>query len=169
MTLHDIIGVLSALCLTACNPTSLTNTPAAATFPNHNNPGSTPDTSDKTPPTAKAQAEAIFYLTGDDILDNGLMIEPLVSTRLIVYNGCLSEGNPHHPENIGTLAIPKHNDLLFDDNRQLIGLVNKNSQRKILIGDYIALSGIKNLSATSSTKPIPEACSQNITTTQEIL
>ncbi|OOS05296.1 hypothetical protein SAMN02745664_104111 [Moraxella cuniculi DSM 21768] len=84
-----------------------------------------------------------------------------------MYNQCLSVRSFLSGKTY-TLATPNANEILFDDNQNVIGLLNKKSKRRILIGDEIVLDSTNTVNANASTKPVPKDCSQELLITAAV-
>ncbi|WFF38263.1 hypothetical protein LU290_08365 [Moraxella nasibovis] len=111
----------------------------------------------------------IFYLLNDDIvLQDNLFLEHRFPAILTVNKKCLSIETINEGK-IYTLVIPNTNEVLFDENKNVIGLFNKSTKRKILISEKIGLSDSKAVTPTSSKKEVPKDCSETLLLTQEIV
>lgn len=160
------VAIASMLTLTACQQ-STTGKPVASH--DQNKPAYTQSknqtifqSSDQT------SSPKMVYIKFDNIPNK---TEPLAEHRypaiLDIYNNCLSIKTLDTGE-FSTLVVPNANEILFDDNQNIIGLLNKESKRKILIGDKISLSGTNTVDASASTKPVPKDCSQELLITAAV-
>ncbi|WFF38264.1 hypothetical protein LU290_08370 [Moraxella nasibovis] len=111
----------------------------------------------------------IFYLTSDDISDMPTELrEHLTSMDLIIHNNCLSLKSRNDEDKIYTFVLSDEKEILFDENKKIIGLTNPKSKKKFLIGEQVGLSGTNSVNATSSKKPVPKECSQTLLFTGEV-
>lgn len=111
----------------------------------------------------------IFYLTSNDISDMPkYLYEHIATMDLIIHNNCLSV-KAIDEDKIFTFILSDEKEILFDENKKIIGLINPKSKKNFLIGERIALSGTNSVNATSSKKPVSKECSQTLLFTGEIL
>lgn len=111
----------------------------------------------------------IFYLTSNDIADMPkYLYEHRDAMNLVIHNNCLSVKTINE-EKYFTFILSDEKAVLFDENKNIIGLINPKSKKKILIGEKVGLSGTNSVNATSSKKPVPKECSQTLLFTGEIL
>lgn len=94
----------------------------------------------------------IFYLTSNDIFDMPKDVnQHMVSMDLVIYNNCLSVKSIGEEEYF-TFVLSDEKEILFDENKNIIGLINLKSKKKFLIGERIGLNGTNGVNATSSKK-----------------
>lgn len=111
----------------------------------------------------------IFYLTRNDISDMPkYLYEHRDTMNLVVHNNCLSV-KAIDENKIFTFVLSDENEILFDENKKIIGLINPKSKKNFLIGEQVGLNGTNTVNATSSNKPIPKECSQTLLFTGGIL
>lgn len=111
----------------------------------------------------------IFYLTQNDISDMPkYLYEHLTSMDLIIHNHCLSLKSRNDEDKIFTFVLSDEKEILFDENKRIIGLISPKSKKKFLIGEQVGLSGTNSVDATLSKKPVPKECSQTLLFTGEI-
>lgn len=112
----------------------------------------------------------IFYLTRNDISHMPTELqEHLTSMDLIIHNNCLSLKSRNDEDKIYTFVLSDEKEILFDENKKIIGLINPKSKKKFLIGEQVGLSGTNSVNATSAKKPVPKECSQTLLFTGEII
>lgn len=115
-----------------------------------------------------SQKYSLFYISSDDIKSPKLSLKELIMNgELIVHNGCLSIKSPML-NHIHTLVIPKSNNILLNDDKEIIGIINTKSNKKLLIGDKVSLSGVNSVKSYFSEKPVPKECSQTLLFTGEV-
>lgn len=111
----------------------------------------------------------IFYLTRNDISHMPTELqEHLTDMDLIIHNNCLSV-KAIDEDGIFTFILNSTNEILFDENKNIIGLINPKSKKQILIGERVGLSGTNTVNATSSKKLVPKECSQTLLFTGKII
>lgn len=111
----------------------------------------------------------IFYLTRNDISNMPTELqEHLTSMDLIIHNNCLSLKSRNDEDKIYTFVLSDEKEILFDENKKIIGLINPKSKKKFLIGEQVGLSGTNSVNATLSKKTVPKECSQTLLFTGEI-
>lgn len=111
----------------------------------------------------------IFYITSNDISDMPkYLYEHIATMDLIIHNNCLSV-KAIDEDKIFTFILSDEKEILFDENKKIIGLINPKSKKKFLIGERIALSGTNTINAISSKKTVPKECSQTLLLTGEII
>ncbi|VEG12291.1 hypothetical protein [Moraxella cuniculi] len=154
------VAIVSMLTLTACSNPAI-NEPSTKARPIKS--------SEMQQDQNKNQdTQSIFYLNSADVLlTDNLLAEHKPPASLIVYNQCLSVRSFLSGKTY-TLATPNANEILFDDNQNVIGLLNKKSKRRILIGDEIVLDSTNTVNANASTKPVPKDCSQELLITAAV-
>lgn len=111
----------------------------------------------------------IFYITSNDISDMPkYLYEHIATMDLIIHNNCLSV-KAIDEDKIFTFILSDEKEILFDENKKIIGLINPKSKKNFLIGERIALSGTNTINAISSKKTVPKECSQTLLLTGEII
>ncbi len=170
MKIHTIFLLCLSIFLGACQQTNGIDNTKSNEIETNQNTNIIENTEIKKSEPLMENNKEIFYLTRSDIVNKPKHLrEHRTAMDLIIHNNCLSLKSINDEDKIFTFVLSDEKEILFDENKKIIGLMNPKSKKKFLIGQRIRLSGTNTVNATSSTKPVPKECSQTLLFTGEIL
>ncbi len=170
MKIHAICLLCLSIFLGACQQTNGIDNTKSNEIETNQNINIIENTEIKKSEPLMENNKEIFYLTRSDIVEMPKHLEELRDGMdLIIHHHCLSLKSRDGENKIFTFVLNSHDEILFDENKKIIGLMNPKSKKKILIGERVGLGGLTTRPAAVSKKPVPKECSQTLLFTGEIL
>lgn len=108
----------------------------------------------------KESYKQFFLLSTDLKFDKDLhQLEAIWLGKLILHNNCLSILVEGDKETLYTLVVPKNYEILFDNQKNIIGIKNIKSKEQYKIGESLTFGGLAvDKAKMNSNKSIPNYC-----------